>query len=85
MTQKAFIKLEKKLACDLKPGELFVQEPIPQHEMNGPSPIISTFLRTNMPSEEFSDMDTVVYKVHIVLTDPEDPAPPRVTHTHHRG
>jgi hypothetical protein len=78
MSQRAFIKLEKKLACDLKPGELFVPEQISQHNMEGPSPVISAFLRTNMPSEEFSDMETLVYKVHIVLVDPEDPAPPKL-------
>lgn len=78
MTQRALIKLEKKLACDLKPGELFLQEQIPQHDMEGPSPIISAFIRTNMPPEEFGDMETMVYKVHITIVDPEDPAPPKV-------
>lgn len=78
MKQKAFIKLEKKLAVDLRPGDLFLLEPVEQHEMNGPSPVLSAFLRTNVSPEEFSDMDAVVYKVHIIITDPEEPLPPRV-------
>lgn len=78
MTQKAFIKLEKKLACDLKAGELFVPEQLGYHEMDGPGPALTAFIRTNMPAEEFSDMETMVYKVYITLVDPEDPAPPKM-------
>jgi hypothetical protein len=78
MTQRAFLKMEKKLACDLKPGEFFVPEQITQHQMEGPSPMISVFLRTNMPPEEFSDMETLVFKIHVVVIAPEDPAPPKV-------
>lgn len=78
MTQKAYLKLEKKLAQDLRPGEVFVLDHIPPSEMNGVSPVLQAFIRTNTSVDDFTDIDTVVYKVHIVLTDPEEPAPPRV-------
>jgi hypothetical protein len=82
MKQKAFVKLEKKLACDLRPGELFVLEPPDTEyftrEMNRADPMIPLYLRTNVPPDMFDDMDLIVYKVHVIITDPEDPAPPRV-------
>jgi len=76
MRQRAFVKLEKKLAIDLKPGEMFILEP--ELDLNIGSPVIQVFVRTNAPSEGFSDMDSTVYKLHIVIVDPEDPAPPKV-------
>lgn len=76
--QKAFIKLEKKLACDLKPGELVVLEPFTQKDMEGPAPVLTAFIRTNAPADDFSDTETLMYKVHITLVDPEDPAPPKI-------
>jgi hypothetical protein len=40
--------------------------------------MIPLYLRTNVPPDMFDDMDLIVYKVHVIITDPEDPAPPRV-------
>lgn len=82
MKQKAFVKLEKRLASDLKPGELFVMElPDPDfftRAMNGADPVVMAYIRTNVSPDMFDDMDVVVFKVHIVVTDPEDPLPPRI-------
>jgi hypothetical protein len=78
MRQKAFIKLEKKLACDLKPGELFTSEESAHEYMHGEEIAVTAFIRSNLPAEDVDDGDTIVYKIHIVITDPEDPAPPRV-------
>jgi hypothetical protein len=82
MAQKAFIKLEKKLACDLRPGELFVVEMEDTtrfiNEMNGGDPMMAVYLRTNIPPDDFEDMDAVVYKIHISIVDPEEGLPPRV-------
>lgn len=82
MTQKAFIKLEKKLAYDLRPGELFVMDVEDTtrfvNEMNGGNPLMPIYLRTNISADEFKDMDVMVYKVHITITDPDEPLPPRV-------
>jgi hypothetical protein len=82
MTQKAFIKLEKKLACDLRPGDLFVTEVEDTvrfvSEMNGGNPMMVMYLRTNIPPDDFEDMDAPVYKVHITIVDPEEGLPPRV-------
>jgi hypothetical protein len=80
--QRVFVKLEKKLACDLRPGDLFIIElPDPEYftrELNRADPSIMLFLRTNVPSEMIEDSDILVHKVHIVITDPEDPPPPKV-------
>jgi hypothetical protein len=82
MKQKAFIKLEKKMACDLKPGELFLMElPDPDfmtRAMNGTEPAAVVYLRTNVSPDMFDDMDVMIHKVHVQITDPEDPLPPRI-------
>jgi hypothetical protein len=76
MRQKAFVKLEKKLACDIRPGELFVTDT--EIDINENKPALMVFLRTNMSSDDIDDGDMTVYKVHIVIVDPEDPAPPKI-------
>lgn len=82
MTQKAFIKLEKKLACDLRPGDLYVIEVDDTvrfvNEMNGALPMMALYIRTNAPSEDFEDMDFPVHKVHVTIVDPDEGLPPRV-------
>lgn len=82
MTQKAFVKLEKKLACDLKPGELFAMDmPDPlrfANEMEGGNPMMAVYLRTNIDADEFEDMDVTVYKIHLTVVDPDEVLPPKV-------
>jgi hypothetical protein len=82
MSQKAFIKLEKKLACDLRPGDLFAMDMEDTtrfiNEMNGGDPSMAVFLRTNIAADEFEDMDVTVYKVHVTVIDPEEGLPPRI-------
>ncbi len=82
MTQKVFIKTEKCLACDLKPGELFISElPDPEYfkrELNRAHAALSVLLRTNVLALDAPDREKVIYRVHIVIIDREDPLPPRV-------
>lgn len=82
MSQKAFLKLEKKLACDLRPGDLFVTDIEDTvrftHSVNGADPMLAIYIRTNAPSEDFVDMDFPVHKVHVTIVDPEEGLPPRI-------
>jgi hypothetical protein len=79
MSQKVFVKLEKKLACDLKPGELFIMEEPSGFEraLNIGDVGVVLMLRTNY-NGEIDDPDVTVHKVHIVIVDREDPGPPKV-------
>ena len=78
MTQRVFVKLEKCLVCDLRPGELFIlPPPDPQYferELNRAMVSLPVDIRTNVPTR---NSDTV-YRVHINIIDREKPLPPRV-------
>jgi hypothetical protein len=82
MAQKVFVKTEKCLACDLKPGELFIRElPDPEYfgrELNRAHAALSVSLRTNVEVTDAPDREMLVYRVHIVIIDRDDPLPPRV-------
>jgi hypothetical protein len=80
MSQKIFAKLEKKLAYDLKPGELFITEDPEGFErgLEGSEPALILMLRTNLSQEEIEDGEMLVYRVHLVLVNREDPAPPKI-------
>jgi hypothetical protein len=78
MSQKAFVKAEKCLACDLKAGDLYVEE-LPdqqyfQRELNRTSGGTQVYIRTNVPTKDTK----LVYRIHIEIIDPERPRPPRV-------
>jgi hypothetical protein len=80
MSQKMFVKLEKHLACDLKPGDLFVMQ-TPESfaaELRADDLAVLVMLKTNVPSEDAADGDALVYKLHIDVVDREAPAPPKV-------
>lgn len=78
MNQKVFVKTEKCLVCDLKPGELFIMElPDPeyfQRELNRAHDALAIMLKTNVQVRD----ERRAYRVHIVIIDREDPLPPRV-------
>jgi hypothetical protein len=79
MSQKLFVKFEKKLAHDLKPGELFITESPEEFEQELDGVAMIVMLRTNMPADEVDDGEMVVYRVHLVLVNREDPAPPKMS------
>jgi hypothetical protein len=82
MSQKVFVKTEKCLACDLKPGELFIKELPDQEyfgrELNRAHAALGVLLRTNVGARDAPDREDMVYRVHIVIIDRDDPLPPRV-------
>jgi len=82
MSQRVSIKLEKMLACDLKPGQLFMTTDDPagitRLVNSEEQPMLMVFMRNNTDADEFEDMDQPVYRVHIVIADSEEPAPPKV-------
>lgn len=82
MTQKVFVKAEKCLTCDLKPGELYISElPDPEYfgrELNRAHVALPLSLRTNVLVESAPDREKLVYRIHIVIIDRDDPLPPRV-------
>jgi hypothetical protein len=78
MSQKAFVKLEKCLACDLKAGDLYITD-LPdreffQRELNRTDGGVMVYVRTNVPTGDTA----MTYRVHIEIIDPERPLPPRV-------
>jgi hypothetical protein len=79
---KVFVRAEKRLACDLRPGDVFVldlpdSEYFPR-ELNGDKVAILVMLRTNVDDEELNDRENVVYKLEIVTTLPGEVAPARL-------
>lgn len=77
-----FIKAEKHLACDLRPGDIFVME-MPDHEyfsreLNGDKVAILVMLRTNVSDEELEDREEVVYKLNITATRPGEMNPAKI-------
>lgn len=67
--KKAFVRLEKCLACDLEPGDLFTMD-LPdadwfKREMNRTDVALVIMLRTNLDAADIEDKETVVYKIHV--------------------
>lgn len=78
MTQKVFVKFEKYLSCDLKPGDLFITEDPSDFnaEMNDLAVIV--MLRTNEEADDVKDNEIIVHKLIITIVDREAPAPPKL-------
>jgi hypothetical protein len=79
---RVFVKAEKYLACDLRPGDIFVLEP-PDHEyfsreLNGDKVALVVMLRTNVTDEDLDDREQIVYKLNITATLPGEVAPAKV-------
>jgi hypothetical protein len=82
MRGKVFVKAEKHLACDLRPGDIFVLE-VPDHdyfnrELNGENVAIVVMLRTNVSDEELEDRENVVYKLNIMAVAPGEVNPAKI-------
>lgn len=74
--RKVFLRSEKCLACDLRPGDFFLLDPPDIEELlNGESVVMSLLMRTNVEEEEIEDPDTVVYKLTVLTTSPTKPTP----------
>jgi hypothetical protein len=79
---KVFVRAEKRLACDLRPGDLFVLE-LPDHEyfsreLNGDKVAVMVMLRTNVADYDIDDREEIVYRLEIVTTLPGEVAPARL-------
>jgi len=79
---KVFVRAEKRLACDLRPGDIFVLE-LPDteyfaRELNGNNIALMVMLRTNVSDEDVDDREEVVYRLEIVTTLPGEVAPARL-------
>lgn len=76
--KKLFVKLEKKLAVDLEPGDIFIADlPDPEwlrREINRTDVAVVVMLRTNVSAEDVEDKETIVYKVHIEVSRTPDRA-----------
>lgn len=79
---KVFVRAEKRLACDLRPGDIFVLEmPDSEYfsrELNGNKVAILVMLRTNVDDDGLDDRENIVYKLDIVTTLPGETAPARL-------
>jgi hypothetical protein len=79
---RVFVKAEKRLACDLRPGDIFVLE-LPDREyfakeLNGDKVALLVMLRTNVTDEDLDDREQVVYKLDITATLPGEVAPAKI-------
>lgn len=79
---RVFVRAEKRLACDLRPGDIFVLE-LPDHdyfqkELNGDKVALLVMLRTNVSDEDLEERENVVYKLEIVATLPGEVAPAKL-------
>lgn len=67
--KKLFVKLEKKLAIDLEPGDIFILDlPDPEwvkRELNRTDVALVVMMRTNVSADDIEDRETVAYKLHI--------------------
>jgi hypothetical protein len=78
MTQKIFVKLEKSLACDLKPGDLFTTTAPDEFGIEMSDIAVVIMLKTNEIPESDTDDTMVVHKIHVAIVDRETPAPPKL-------
>ena len=79
---KVFVRAEKRLACDLRPGDIFVLE-LPDteyfaRELNGTNVALMVMLRTNVSDEDVEEREEIVYRLEIVTTLPGEVAPARL-------
>ena len=72
------MKLEKYLACDLKPGDLFTTEDPNNFNMEMTDLAVVIMLKTNEEAEDREGNDLIVHKIHITVVDREAPAPPKL-------
>lgn len=67
--KKAFVRLEKMMACDLEPGDIFTLDlPDPEfyrREMNRTDVALVVMLRTNLDASDIEDKETICYKLLI--------------------
>jgi len=74
--KKAFVRLEKCLACDLEPGDLFTMD-LPdtdwfKREMNRTDVALVVMLRTNLDAADIEDKESVVYKILVSVSHTPD-------------
>lgn len=78
------LRVEKKLACDLKPGDIFVMaDSIPdpkyfEREMEKSDVALPVLLRTNVDSEGIDDRESEVLKLDPIITNKADEPETRV-------
>ena len=82
MKGRVFVRAEKRLACDLRPGDVFVLD-LPDgeyfaRELNGDKVALMVMLRTNVSTDDVEDREEVVYKLEIVATQPGEAAPAKL-------